>query len=307
MEELVDEMKAEKDIINPVRRFIRALKLQYDKIHLFKNNGAANMEEIVDTIPDTKGVVWRKALEGKKIIDTDEYNLIIDCCMESHLFQEGSLHLKLDETVFRQETEEGKQWIMQKCASLFSNVEKAHQVNLEVAQDLKDLVNMIREPEVFSKITQAATQPLVACYTPRIETFIKQQQVTLYAKKEKLSKRKSIDELMEMSNLPQYNICWGDRNNKEKSATQNMATIVWFFLKRGMCGTARNIGNMADYFKVSRSQLSLLLTTKKFKSGPSGYVPKKRRTVVEGEPSGDTAKRETQDQETEDLEGYLLN
>ena len=63
---------------------------------------------------------------------------------------------------------------MEKCASLFENVEKAHQVNLEVARDLKDLTNMIKEPESFSKIAQAATQPLVTCYTPRIDTFIKQ-------------------------------------------------------------------------------------------------------------------------------------
>ena len=139
MKELVDEMKAEKDIINPVQRFIRALKVQYDKIHLFQNNGAVNTEEIVDMILDTKGIAWRKALEGKEIVDVDEYNLIIDCCMESHLFQEGSLHLKLDETVFAQETEEGKQRIMQKCASLFGNIEKAHQVNLEVARDLRRL------------------------------------------------------------------------------------------------------------------------------------------------------------------------
>ena len=151
--------------------------------------------------------------------------------MESHQFQEGSLHLKLDEMVFGQETKEGKQRIMQKCASLFRNVEKAHQVNLEVARDLKDLANMIREPEVFSKIAQAAMQPLVTCYTARIDTFIKQRQVTLDAKQEKLSKCKSIDELMEMSNLPQYNISWGDKNNKEKAATRNMAAIVWYFLK----------------------------------------------------------------------------
>ena len=157
MEELLHEMKIGKDIINPMKRFIRALKLQYDQIHLFENNGVANMEEIVDTILDTKGTAWRKALEGKEIIDEDEYNLIIDCCMESCLFQEGSLHLKLDETVFGQETEEGKQRIMQKCASLFRNVEKAHQVNLDVAQDLKDLANMVKEPEIFAKITQAAT------------------------------------------------------------------------------------------------------------------------------------------------------
>ena len=164
--------------------------------------------------------------------------------MESCLFQEGSLHFKLDETVFGQEAEEGKQRIMQKCALLLGNVEKAHQVNLEVAQDLKDLANMIREPEVFSKIAQAATQPLVTCYTPRIDTFIKQWQVKLDAKQEKLSKRKSIDELMEMSNLPQYNITWRDRNNKEKSAMRNMAVIVWYFLKREMCGTSPNIGNV---------------------------------------------------------------
>ena len=86
-----------------------------------------------------------------------------------------------------------------------------------------------------------------------------------------------------------------------------MATIVWYFLKHEMCGTAPNVGNVADYFKVSRSQLSCLITAKKFKSRPGGYVPKKRRPVVEGEISGAAAKTKVQDQEVEDLEGYLLN
>ena len=142
-------------------------------------------------------------------MDADEYNKIIDCCMESQLFQEGSLHLKLDEMIFEQEMDEVKGRIMQKCASLFENVEKAHQANLRVARDLKDLANMVREPEVFAKIAQAATSPLVACYTPKIDTFIKQHQISIGAKQEKLSKRKCIAELMEMSNLPQYNITWG--------------------------------------------------------------------------------------------------
>ena len=56
-----------------------------------------------------------------------------------------------------------------------------------------------------------------------------------------------------------------------------------------------------------QSQLSYLLTAKQFKSRPGGYVPKKRRTVAEGEPSEATAKTETQEQEAEYLENYLLN
>ena len=54
--------------------------------------------------------------------------------MESRLFQEGSLHFKLDEMIFEQEMDEAKGCIMQKCASLYENVEKAHQANLSVAQ-----------------------------------------------------------------------------------------------------------------------------------------------------------------------------
>ena len=84
MEELVDEMKSGKDLINPVWRFIRALKLQYDKVHLFENNGAVNMEDSVDMIPDTKGIAWRKVLDGKEVVDADEYNLIIDFVVWSH-------------------------------------------------------------------------------------------------------------------------------------------------------------------------------------------------------------------------------
>ena len=166
---------------------------------------------------------------------------------------------------------------------------------------------MVREPEVFSKIAQAATSPLVACYTPRIDTFIKQCQISIGAKQEKLSKCKSIAELMEMSNLPQYNITWGDHDNKEMAATRYMAAIVWYFLKREMCGTAPNVGNVADSFKVSQSQLSHLLTVKKFKSRPGGYVLKRKRTAMEEEPSGAAGKAESQAQEADDLENYLLN
>ena len=78
---------------------------------------------------------------------------------------------------------------------------------------------------------------MVTCYTLRIDTFIKQCQVLVGTKQEKLLKRKSIAELMEMSNLPQYNIAWGDRDNKEMAATRYMAAIVWYFLKREMCGS----------------------------------------------------------------------
>ena len=120
----------------------------------------------------------------------EEYNKIIDCCMQSKLFQEGTLHLKLEEMVFGEETPERKDQIMQKCAVLFDKVEKAHQVNLGVAQELKNLANMVREPEVFSRIAQAATQPLAACYTPRIDTFIKQRELSVATKQEKLSKQK---------------------------------------------------------------------------------------------------------------------
>ena len=128
--------------------------------------GAVNTEEIVNTIHDTKGVAWRKSLEGKEILDAEEYNKIVELCMESCLFQEGNLHLKLDKTVFGPETDKMKEKVMQKFASLFENVEKEHQVNLAVAKDLKDLANLIKEPEVFSRIAQAAKQVLVACYTP---------------------------------------------------------------------------------------------------------------------------------------------
>ena len=174
MAELVDKIRNEKNLIQPVQKLIRSLKLQYDKIHLFENNGAANTEEIVNTIHDTKGIAWRKSLEGKEIVYAEDYNKIIEMCMESCLFQEGSLHHKIDEQVFGPETDEIKERVMQKCTLLLENVEKAHQVNVAVVRDLKDLSNLIKELKVFSRIVQAATQLLVACYTPCIDTFIKQ-------------------------------------------------------------------------------------------------------------------------------------
>ena len=113
---------------------------------------------------------------------------------------------------------------------------------------------------------------------------------------------------MEMSNLLQYNKAWGYRDNKELALTRYMAAIVWFFIKREMCGTAPNVANVVDYFKVSRSQLSWLLTAKKFKSGPGGYVPKKKSAEAEGETSRVIAREEQEwEQEGNEFEEYLLS
>ena len=109
---------------------------------------------------------------------------------------------------------------------------------------------------------------------------------------------------MEMSNLPEYNVTLGDCDNKEMAVTRYIAAIIWYFLKREMCGTTLNVTTVADCFKVSRSQLSHLLTAKIFKSGPGRYVPKKRKVTTEGETSGATARPEVQ--EVDELEGYVL-
>ena len=257
-------MRGDKNIIQPIRELIRALKLEYNNLGLFENNGTADMEQIIQTIPEMRGTAWQKFLEGKEILDAEDYNMIVEATVKSHLFQEGHLHEKIDQNILRPETEDTKAEVMMRCTSLFENMVKVHKANRVVSQDLKELSTLIKDPEVFSKIVQAATQPLVACYTPCIDKFIAQRQTEIKAKHDKLSQHKSMTELMEMSNLPQYMENWGDKKNKEKALTHYMAAIVCFFLKREMSGAAPNIGNIADVFKISHSQLSRLITAKKF-------------------------------------------
>ena len=111
---LVEKMKNDKNLIQPLWEFIRSLKLEYDKLRLFKNNGVADVEEIVSTITDTKGMAWRKFLEGKEILDTKDYNAIVELSLRCRLFQEGSLQEKIDDQILGPVTEETKVEIMGK-------------------------------------------------------------------------------------------------------------------------------------------------------------------------------------------------
>ena len=77
MMELVERMRNDKNLVQPVWELIRLLKLEYDKLGLFENNGVANVEEIVETIHDIKGTAWQKSLEGKEILDAEDYNTIV--------------------------------------------------------------------------------------------------------------------------------------------------------------------------------------------------------------------------------------
>ena len=171
---LVAEMKCEKNIAQPIRELIESLKLKYDRIGLFENNGVADTEEIVQSIPDGKGTAWWKHLEGKDILDPDDYNMIVEATVRSQLFQEGQLHEKIDKTILAPEMDITKAEVMARCASLFKNLAEAHEANKAVAQDLKELSTIIKDPDMFSRIVQAANPPLVACYTPRIDKFITQ-------------------------------------------------------------------------------------------------------------------------------------
>ena len=83
-------MQNDKNLIQPVREFICSLKLEYDKIGLFKNIGAADVEGIVKTIHDSKGTAWRKFLEGKEILDAEDYDTIVELTIRSRLSQEGN-------------------------------------------------------------------------------------------------------------------------------------------------------------------------------------------------------------------------
>ena len=146
-------MRNDKNLDQPVWELICSLKLKYVKLGLFENNGADNVEEIVKTIHDMKGTAWRKSLQGKEILDAEDYNTIVELTIESCLFQEGSLHDKIDDQILGPETDETKAKIMEKWLSLFSDVAKVHKIkNLVVVTDLKELSTLIKEPEVFSRI-----------------------------------------------------------------------------------------------------------------------------------------------------------
>ena len=41
------------------------------------------MEEIVQTIHDSKGMAWQKYLEGKEILDAEDYNMIVEATVHS--------------------------------------------------------------------------------------------------------------------------------------------------------------------------------------------------------------------------------
>ena len=55
---LVDKMRHERNIVQPVPELIRALKVEYNNIGLFENSGAVDVEENVQFIPEGKGTAW---------------------------------------------------------------------------------------------------------------------------------------------------------------------------------------------------------------------------------------------------------
>ena len=83
---LVEKMHSDKNIIQLIRELIRALKLEYNNLGLFENNGAADIEEIIQTIHNTKSITWSKFLEGKEILDKEDYNINVEATVRSCLF-----------------------------------------------------------------------------------------------------------------------------------------------------------------------------------------------------------------------------
>ena len=83
-----------------------------------KNNGAANTEEIVDA---------------------DDYNLIFDCCMELHLFQEGKLAFKIRRDGIRTRNRKRETTDHAKVCFIIWKHRESSSSEFGVARDLKDL------------------------------------------------------------------------------------------------------------------------------------------------------------------------
>ena len=306
----------------PLMEMLGKIQKAYVDIEVFDRSAMANVKDIVKSIPDVTGLAWRKHLQGIAVLSPEDYKDIVEAAFSAKLAQDGHIMSKLEKQTFLTNvlTPEENEQVMAKCQELFTNVEEAHKVNGKVATNLKELAYMIKDPAVFGKITGAAMLPLVALCMPRLDHFINLRQEAMAEKKEKLQQRKSVQVLMEETNLPTFFKEW---NENTEYGTRHLAAILFFLLKRKMTGAPPVINVIADNFSCSRSQLTRLIHGKKFKSGPRGQTKRKTTVKEKGESGSKRMKKEMErrreqqedeDDEDEDptgkqqtaLEKYLL-
>ena len=237
-------------------------------------------EEIFNAIPDLKCNAWRKYIKGDEMMDPKDVVLDEDEEEQDDLLIQGPI-LGEESTQAAAKAIHNLPELLKRDAKanlvkLFDNQMKAHQYAAEACKNLKELHKTL-PLDVFLRIADSATRPLVIMHIPSTEAMCTKMREAAEAKTKKTTAGVSrVTDLMENTNLPQLQKDW--TLEETYKARKMIACIIYKYVRDAMYNETTATQVVVEKFNVKQTMIHRQLNGKKYPGGGQTLKQMKERT-----------------------------
>ena len=228
-------------------------------------------EEIFNAIPDLKCNAWRKYIKGDEMMDPKDVVLDEDEEEQDDLLIQGPI-LGEESTQAAAKAIHNLPELLKRDAKanlvkLFDNQMKAHQYAAEACKNLKELHKTL-PLDVFLRIADSATRPLVIMHIPSTEVMCTKMREAAEAKTKKTTAGASrVMDVMENTNLPQLQKDW--TLEETYKARKMIACIIYKYVRDAMYNETTATHVVVEKFNVKQTTIHRQLYGKKYPGGGS--------------------------------------
>ena len=142
-----------------VQKFTLEICRCMQHIKLQPEIGLAEIQEIVNTIADKKGIPLKSFLKGELVLSKEVWQQLIDLKFRITVSRDEQIMKQLEEGIYGRnaKTLEEETYLRNKIAYIFKHRSKAYEHNAKVAEGLSELAQQMDSFSDFYIVTQAAT------------------------------------------------------------------------------------------------------------------------------------------------------
>ena len=196
--------------------------------------GLAEIQDIINMIPDKDGTALKSFLKGELVLNKVVWHQLINLKFGVTINQDEKITKQLEEGIYGRNAK--------------SPEEEAYLRNFSLSD--------------FYMVSQAATAYGIIINSPSIDRMLTEKKNSKNRQDELLQEHLSSKVVEEMC-LPLMKDDWEEKSFKP---TQQLAVTVVYFMRKNLFKEA-SVESIADEFKLTKQQLYKLVTGKKLKSG----------------------------------------
>ena len=272
---LREAVKQGKNVKSAYEVFASNIIHRCDKSDIGKSIVNANINQVLDMIPDVNGMAWNRFLMGDTALDDSEIGAIQYRLGKPFVLKGPEVPRVWDEDFWRRTAlgDQPRQSALKaKCKKMWTHLAEAHNHSAKACTIMAELSDEVESREDYLKIVNAAARPLVSVVTPEFSRLKDRQEQKEEEVRERMRlqlEENNMEEIaLEMSVPRKPKPNWEFNTDKTIKANKLLCGMIMMLVQRDMIGEDKvAIRKAKDRYFITTSTFDHMLSGHRFLGG----------------------------------------